>query len=117
MILMVLKNSCLISLSGLNIVVVELYRNCTEPGNGTSECDIKKVLVENAKSVSTGVGLFGVVCCIAVYTHTFLFTIVADRITRRVRRLAFSNILRQNIGYFDIHFGGELNTRLTQSVI
>ena len=75
------------------------------------------MLTSAAISVTVNFAICGAITCVGSYGHTFLFTIVADRVTRKVRYLAFSNILRQHIGYFDVHFGGELNTRLTQYVI
>jgi ABC-type multidrug transport system fused ATPase/permease subunit len=67
--------------------------------------------------ISTVIGIAGVVCCLSAYGCTSLYTIVADRVTRRVRQLAFTNVLRQHVGYFDLHLAGELNTRLTQYVL
>lgn len=75
------------------------------------------MVLDSAIRVTIGFAICSVALMITAYFHVVLFTVVADRITRRVRYLAFSNILRQNIGYFDIHFGGELNTRLTQYAI
>jgi len=89
--------------------------NATLAGNGSS-CNIEQQMMKAAALVSIDFALCGVITCLGSYAHVALFTIIADRITRKVRRLAFSNILRQHVGYFDVHMGGELNTRLTQWV-
>jgi hypothetical protein len=94
--------------------------NCTNATTDTllpnATCNIEKLLMQAAKYVSIDFAICACITCSGSYGHVALFTIVADRITRKVRRLVFSNILRQHIGYFDVHFGGELNTRLTQDV-
>ena len=101
------------------------YRNCTLNGTKlTAEtfegidiqlCD-EAGLTRSAGLISLDFAVCGIITCVSSYSHVALFTIVSDRVARQVRRLAFSNILRQHIGYFDVHFGGELNTRLTQYV-
>jgi ABC-type multidrug transport system fused ATPase/permease subunit len=94
--------------------------NCTNATTGAalpnSTCNFEQLLMKAAAYVSIDFAICGLLTCIGSYAHVALFTIVADRVTRKVRRLVFSNILRQHIGYFDVHFGGELNTRLTQDV-
>jgi ABC-type multidrug transport system fused ATPase/permease subunit len=47
-------------------------------------------------------------------SHIAMFSMIGERLARRVRRLAFENVLRQDIAYFDKHMGGELNTRLAE---
>lgn len=93
--------------------------NCIQEANATKAPYPKNctdMVMDSASRVTVGFAVNALVLMATAYLHVVLFTLVADRITRRVRHLAFSNILRQNIGYFDVHFGGELNTRLTQDV-
>jgi ATP-binding cassette subfamily B (MDR/TAP) protein 1 len=89
------------------------YSESTTSG---SNCDTAALMNWCAGAISIDFAVFGLVTCVCSYAHVAVFTIVSDRVSRKVRRLAFSNILRQHIGYFDVHFGGELNTRLTQDV-
>ena len=42
------------------------------------------------------------------------WSLTAERQSRRVRSLAFHNIMRQHIGWFDVHQTGELNVRLSE---
>ena len=46
--------------------------------------------------------------------HISMFSLIGERQARKVRRLAFQNVLRQDIAYFDKHMGGELNTMLSE---
>jgi len=97
--------------------VVAGLKNCTDYTGNKSDCDVENTLDREANRITFAIGVTGIACCFSAYFCTSLFTVVADRVTRRVRQLAFTNILRQHIGYFDIHFAGELNTRLTQDVM
>lgn len=90
--------------------------NCTNATALNETCNIQQLLMSAAMYVSIDFAICACITCSGSYGHVALFTIVADRVTRKVRRLAFSNILRQHVGYFDVHMGGELNTRLTQDV-
>lgn len=94
--------------------------------NSNNENDVNDILSEEicrrgieaaSIRVSIAVAVSGMIIVGFFFVHIFLFTVVADRLTRRVRLMAFENILRQNIGYFDVNFAGELNTRLTQLVV
>jgi len=89
-----------------------LCSNCS--GNTTSNCSLTAALDEMAGLISADFAICGFFLVLGSYSHVALFTVISDRVARNVRRLSFSNILRQHIGYFDVHFGGELNTRLTQ---
>jgi ABC-type multidrug transport system fused ATPase/permease subunit len=42
--------------------------------------------------------------------------IAAERQIRRIRFLLFRNLLRQEIGWFDVHSTGELNSRLIEDL-
>lgn len=94
--------------------MVVWYRNCTDYAVNVTDCDVEAVMNHEIARITISLGVIGSACCFSAYICTSLYTIVADRVTRRVRQMAFTNILRQHIGYFDIHQAGELNTRLTQ---
>ncbi|XP_051818316.1 ATP-dependent translocase ABCB1 [Antechinus flavipes] len=61
----------------------------------------------------TGVG-FGVL--IAAYIQVSFWTLAAGRQVKKLRENFFHAIMRQEIGWFDVHDVGELNTRLTDDV-
>uniref|UniRef100_A0A4X2M929 P-type phospholipid transporter n=1 Tax=Vombatus ursinus TaxID=29139 RepID=A0A4X2M929_VOMUR len=61
----------------------------------------------------TGVG-FGVL--VAAYFQVSFWTLAAGRQVKKIRQNFFHSIMRQEIGWFDVHDVGELNTRLTDDV-
>ncbi|KAH3689239.1 hypothetical protein DPMN_191104 [Dreissena polymorpha] len=42
--------------------------------------------------------------------------LASERQTHRIRKSFYQNILRQNIGWFDVHESGELNSRITNDI-
>ncbi|KAM8981416.1 ATP-dependent translocase ABCB1-like isoform 2-T8 [Sarcophilus harrisii] len=61
----------------------------------------------------TGVG-FGVL--VAAYIQVSFWTLAAGRQVKKIRENFFHAIMRQEIGWFDVHDVGELNTRLADDV-
>ncbi|XP_043821901.1 ATP-dependent translocase ABCB1 isoform X2 [Dromiciops gliroides] len=61
----------------------------------------------------SGVG-FGVL--VAAYIQVSFWTLAAGRQIKKIRQSFFHSIMRQEIGWFDVHDVGELNTRLTDDV-
>ncbi|XP_074122726.1 ATP-dependent translocase ABCB1 isoform X2 [Sminthopsis crassicaudata] len=61
----------------------------------------------------SGVG-FGVL--VAAYIQVSFWTLAAGRQVKKIRENFFHAIMRQEIGWFDVHDVGELNTRLTDDV-
>ncbi|XP_074048995.1 ATP-dependent translocase ABCB1 isoform X2 [Macrotis lagotis] len=57
---------------------------------------------------------FGVL--IAAYIQVSFWTLAAGRQIKKIRQNFFHAIMRQEIGWFDVHDVGELNTRLTDDV-
>ncbi|XP_068942330.1 ATP-dependent translocase ABCB1 [Petaurus breviceps papuanus] len=57
---------------------------------------------------------FGVL--VAAYIQVSFWTLAAGRQIKKIRQKFFHSIMRQEIGWFDIHDVGELNTRLTDDV-
>ncbi|XP_044534852.1 ATP-dependent translocase ABCB1-like [Gracilinanus agilis] len=53
---------------------------------------------------------------IAAYIQVSFWTLAAGRQIRKIRQNFFHAIMRQEIGWFDVHDVGELNTRLTDDV-
>lgn len=54
-------------------------------------------------------GFVSMILCWIAWTS---WSFAAERQVRRIRFCLFRNILRQDIGWFDLHTIGELNTRL-----
>ncbi|XP_036614936.1 ATP-dependent translocase ABCB1-like isoform X2 [Trichosurus vulpecula] len=61
----------------------------------------------------TAVG-FGVL--VAAYIQVAFWTLAAGRQIKKIRQNFFHSVMRQEIGWFDIHDVGELNTRLADDV-
>ncbi|MBN3305635.1 MDR1 protein, partial [Amia calva] len=59
-----------------------------------------------------GAGVF-----LAAYVQVACWTIAAGRQVKRLRKMFFHAIVRQEIGWFDLNETGELNTRLTERSI
>lgn len=57
---------------------------------------------------------FGVL--LAAYIQVSFWTLAAGRQVKRIRRLFFHSIMKQEISWFDVNETGELNTRLTDDV-
>ena len=72
--------------------------------------DIMDLAAKVAIVISVGV----ILVFLTATAHIAVFSLVGERQARRVRMLAFRNVLRQDIGYFDKHMGGDLNTRLAE---
>lgn len=53
---------------------------------------------------------------VAAYLQVALWALAAGRQVKRIRVLFFHQIMRQDIGWFDVNETGELNTRLTEWV-
>ncbi|XP_066571517.1 ATP-dependent translocase ABCB1 [Amia ocellicauda] len=58
-----------------------------------------------------GAGVF-----LAAYVQVACWTIAAGRQVKRLRKMFFHAIVRQEIGWFDLNETGELNTRLTDDI-
>ncbi|XP_071152978.1 ATP-dependent translocase ABCB1-like isoform X2 [Mytilus edulis] len=63
--------------------------------------------------------LFSMVGVGAIVTGFFavtLWTLAAERQIKRIRRLYFESVMRQEIGWFDTHESGELSTRFSEDM-
>ncbi|XP_041649046.1 ATP-binding cassette, sub-family B (MDR/TAP), member 4 [Cheilinus undulatus] len=60
--------------------------------------------------------IMGFVVLAAAYVQVSFWTVAAGRQVKRIRRLFFHSIMRQEISWFDVNETGELNTRLTDDV-
>ncbi|XP_060590153.1 ATP-dependent translocase ABCB1-like isoform X2 [Ruditapes philippinarum] len=50
------------------------------------------------------------------YGQVMFWMIASERQTHRIRKNFYKNVMRQNIGWFDTHESGELNSRLTSDI-
>lgn len=60
--------------------------------------------------------ILGFVVMLAAYMQVSFWTLAAGRQVKRIRRLFFHCIMKQEISWFDVTETGELNTRLTECV-
>uniref|UniRef100_A0A8C2XT47 ATP binding cassette subfamily B member 1 n=1 Tax=Cyclopterus lumpus TaxID=8103 RepID=A0A8C2XT47_CYCLU len=60
--------------------------------------------------------ILGFVVLVVAYGQVAFWTLSAGRQTKRIRKLFFHCIMKQDIGWFDVSETGELNTRLTDDV-
>lgn len=67
-------------------------------------------------SYAINYSILGAVVLVAAYLQVSLWALAAGRQVKRIRTLFFHQIMRQDIGWFDINETGELNTRLTEWV-
>uniref|UniRef100_A0A8C2Z594 ATP binding cassette subfamily B member 1 n=1 Tax=Cyclopterus lumpus TaxID=8103 RepID=A0A8C2Z594_CYCLU len=95
------------------------------PRNSTLEADMThlsrsfKVNVSQYFSYSRyaiSYSILGFVVLVVAYGQVAFWTLSAGRQTKRIRKLFFHCIMKQDIGWFDVSETGELNTRLTDDV-
>ncbi|XP_030604928.1 ATP-dependent translocase ABCB1 [Archocentrus centrarchus] len=77
---------------------------------------INNTLEEDMTGYAIQFSILGAVVVVAAYLQVSLWTLAAGRQVKRIRSLFFHQIMRQDIGWFDINETGELNTRLTDDV-
>ncbi|CAC5391083.1 ABCB1 [Mytilus coruscus] len=58
--------------------------------------------------------MVGVGAIITGFLAVMLWTLAAERQIKRIRRLYFESVMRQEIGWFDTHESGELSTRFSE---
>uniref|UniRef100_A0A8C2Z710 ATP binding cassette subfamily B member 1 n=1 Tax=Cyclopterus lumpus TaxID=8103 RepID=A0A8C2Z710_CYCLU len=106
------------------IVFGDMTDNVTYiPRNSTLEADMThrsfKVNVSQYFSYSRyaiSYSILGFVVLVVAYGQVAFWTLSAGRQTKRIRKLFFHCIMKQDIGWFDVSETGELNTRLTDDV-
>uniref|UniRef100_A0A8C2Z5S5 ATP binding cassette subfamily B member 1 n=1 Tax=Cyclopterus lumpus TaxID=8103 RepID=A0A8C2Z5S5_CYCLU len=78
------------------------------PRNSTLEADMTQYAISYS--------ILGFVVLVVAYGQVAFWTLSAGRQTKRIRKLFFHCIMKQDIGWFDVSETGELNTRLTDDV-
>ena len=51
------------------------------------------------------------------YGQVMFWMVASERQTHRIRKHFYENVMRQNIGWFDVNESNELNSRLTKYVV
>uniref|UniRef100_A0AAR2LZN6 ATP-binding cassette sub-family B member 5 n=1 Tax=Pygocentrus nattereri TaxID=42514 RepID=A0AAR2LZN6_PYGNA len=60
--------------------------------------------------------IMGGIVLFAAYMQVAFWTLAAGRQVKRLRRMFFHAIIKQDIGWFDVNETGQLNTRLTDDI-
>ncbi|XP_030639390.1 ATP-dependent translocase ABCB1 [Chanos chanos] len=60
--------------------------------------------------------ILGFVVLLSAYIQVAFWTLAAGRQVKRLRKLFFHSIIKQEIGWFDVNETGQLNTRLTDDI-
>ncbi|XP_053373066.1 ATP-dependent translocase ABCB1-like isoform X2 [Mercenaria mercenaria] len=57
-------------------------------------------------------------CAVIVvgYGQVMFWMVASERQTHRIRKSFYRNVMRQNIGWFDTHESGEMNSRITNDI-
>uniref|UniRef100_A0A8D1UK70 Multidrug resistance protein 1 n=1 Tax=Sus scrofa TaxID=9823 RepID=A0A8D1UK70_PIG len=87
-----------------------IYTNCVNcPDNSTTLEEKMTVYAYYYSAIGAGV-------LVAAYIQVSFWCLAAGRQIHKIRKQFFHAIMRQEIGWFDVHDVGELNTRLTDDV-
>uniref|UniRef100_A0A8D1LFQ1 Multidrug resistance protein 1 n=1 Tax=Sus scrofa TaxID=9823 RepID=A0A8D1LFQ1_PIG len=87
-----------------------IYTNCVNcPDNSTTLEEKMTVYAYYYCGIGAGV-------LVAAYIQVSFWCLAAGRQIHKIRKQFFHAIMRQEIGWFDVHDVGELNTRLTDDV-
>nr|XP_008260013.1 ATP-dependent translocase ABCB1 isoform X3 [Oryctolagus cuniculus] len=81
-----------------------------------SASEIYKHLEEEMTTYAYYYSGIGAGVLVAAYIQVSFWCLAAGRQTFKIRKQFFHSIMRQEIGWFDVHDVGELNTRLTDDV-
>ncbi|XP_068615681.1 ATP-dependent translocase ABCB1 [Brachionichthys hirsutus] len=92
-------------------------KDAVESQNNTNNLTFaNSTLQEDMRQFSIYYSIMGAVVLVAAYIQVSFWTLTAGRQTKRIRKLFFHCIMKQEIGWFDLSDTGELNTRLTDDV-
>ncbi|XP_069110560.1 ATP-dependent translocase ABCB1-like [Argopecten irradians] len=86
--------------------------------NGMTFGELKEY--EEIFSILRGYAVYFCLLAVGVFTFIFVsvmcFSVTAEHQLYRIRQLFFQSILRQEIGWFDTHEGGELSSRFNEDM-
>ncbi|XP_076438744.1 ATP-dependent translocase ABCB1-like [Babylonia areolata] len=88
--------------------------------NGTKTCPSDYITVKILDEMTTFAIYYvitGLVVTVCGYVQVVTWMAASERQSHRIRNLFLYNVLRQDIGWFDTHESGELNTRLADDIL
>ncbi|XP_066501736.1 ATP-binding cassette, sub-family B (MDR/TAP), member 4 [Hoplias malabaricus] len=87
-------------------------------GNNTNITDLlsNSTLGEEMTRHAIYYSIMGGIVLFAAYMQVAFWTLAAGRQVKRLRKMFFHAIIRQDIGWFDMNETGQLNTRLTDDI-
>ncbi|XP_055661392.1 ATP-dependent translocase ABCB1 isoform X2 [Falco peregrinus] len=89
------------------------------PGNVSAENSSSNILGKLEEDMTRYAYYYSAIAAgvlVAAYIQTSFWTIAAGRQIKKIRKIFFHAIMRQEIGWFDVNDVGELNTRLLDDV-
>uniref|UniRef100_A0A8B9KU77 ATP-binding cassette sub-family B member 5 n=1 Tax=Astyanax mexicanus TaxID=7994 RepID=A0A8B9KU77_ASTMX len=101
--------------SFMNNEIAGNLENITLPPNFTFEFS-NTTLGEEMTRYAVYYSIMGGVVLFAAYMQVAFWTLAAGRQVKRLRKLFFHSIIKQDIGWFDVNETGQLNTRLTDDI-
>ncbi|WAR00099.1 MDR1-like protein [Mya arenaria] len=78
--------------------------------------DIVELLKSCGGLVALNVTVIGCSVIVLGYGQVMFWMIASEKQTHLIRERFYRNIMRQNIGWFDLHESGELNSRITNDI-
>ncbi|XP_076435076.1 ATP-dependent translocase ABCB1-like isoform X2 [Babylonia areolata] len=88
--------------------------------NGTKTCPndyITDKILDEMTTFAIYYVIIGVVVTVCGYVQVVTWMTASERQSHRIRNRFLYNVLRQDIGWFDTHETGELNTRLADDIL
>ncbi|XP_046689425.1 ATP-binding cassette, sub-family B (MDR/TAP), member 4 [Silurus meridionalis] len=95
--------------------ILQNLPNITLPGNISWPIS-NQTLGEQMTRHAIYYSIMGGVVLFAAYMQVAFWTLAAGRQVKRLRKLFFHSILKQDIGWFDVNETGQLNTRLADDI-
>ncbi|WAR00123.1 MDR1-like protein [Mya arenaria] len=78
--------------------------------------DIVELLKSCGGLVALNVTVIGCSVIVLGYGQVMFWMIASEKQTHLIRERFYRNVMRQNIGWFDLHESGELNSRITNDI-
>lgn len=96
--------------------LLDNLKNITLPPNFTFPETSNITLGEKMTTHAIYYSIMGFVVLVAAYMQVAFWTLAAGRQVKKLRKIFFHSIMKQEIGWFDVNETGQLNTRLTDDV-
>ncbi|XP_060086046.1 ATP-dependent translocase ABCB1-like [Ylistrum balloti] len=96
----------------------ELLRNVSNISDYLPQLDyqLENSLLDQMGTFAIYYIIIGCGVLVVGYCQVTFWAIAAERQSHRIRQAFFKNVIRQEIGWFDTHESGELNTRLSDDI-